>query len=180
MGVGTDTPVPDQARPHDDSTNRSHRVAARTGPAFTQPTFARFTTLALAAVLTTGRRTAANLLRTAGTSAPGHRTSYQRVLSASWSGLHLACLLARFAVRRLLPAGVVTIVGDETVDGHRRKKVYGKARHRDPVRSSHSYTPRRYGHRAVGFLLSGQAQFPCPPRDQFTTPSAGYLATLSW
>ena len=37
-------------------------------PAFTQPTFGRFTTLLAAAVLTTGRRTVANLLRTAGLS----------------------------------------------------------------------------------------------------------------
>ena len=34
--------------------------------------------------------------------------------------------------------GVIRLVGDETVDGHRGKKAYGKARHRDAVRSSHS------------------------------------------
>jgi hypothetical protein len=133
-------------------------------PAFTQPTFTRFTTLALAAVLTAGRRTVANLLRTAGTLAPGHRTSYQRVLSAaSWSALHLACLLARFAVRRLLPTGLITLVGDDTVDGHRGKKVYGKARHRDPVRSSHSYTAWRYGHKWVVLCLLVRFPFATRP-----------------
>jgi hypothetical protein len=35
------------------------------------------------------------------------------------------------------------------VDGHKGKKVYGKARHRDPVRSTHTYTAWRYGHRWV-------------------------------
>lgn len=43
-------------------------------PAFTQPTYRRFTTLLLAAVLTTGCRPLANLLRTLGGLAPGHRT----------------------------------------------------------------------------------------------------------
>jgi hypothetical protein len=36
-----------------------------------------------AAVLTTGRRTVANLLRTAGALAEGGKTSYQRVLSSA-------------------------------------------------------------------------------------------------
>ena len=65
--------------------------------AFTSPTFHRFSTLLAAALLTTGRRTVANLLRTLGGRAPGHRTSYQRVLSqARWSGLRLARLLGSF------------------------------------------------------------------------------------
>jgi hypothetical protein len=128
-------------------------------PAFTAPTFRRFLTLALAALLTTGRRTVANLLRTLGALAPGHRTSFQRVLSAArWSGLRLAALLCRL-VLRLLPAGVpVTLVGDDTVDGHPGRKVYGKARHREPVRSSHSYTAWRYGHKWV--VLAVLVRFP--------------------
>lgn len=119
-------------------------------PAFSQPTFSRFTALMASALLTTGRRTIANLLRTLGPLCQGHQTSYQRVFSAaSWSGLTLACLLARFVVNHLLPQGPLTLVGDDTVDGHKGKKVYGKARHRDPVRSSHSYTAWRYGHKWV-------------------------------
>ena len=61
-------------------------------PAFTAPTFERFVLLTLSAILTTGRRTVANL---------------------------------------------------------KGKRVYGKARHRDPVRSTKSYTAWRYGHRWV-------------------------------
>src|SRR5262245_53580741 len=110
-------------------------------PIFTRPTFPRFLTLLCAAILTTGRRTLANLLRTAGALAPGHRTSYQRVLSqARGSGLQLACALTRLLVCYLLPTGLIILVGDDTVDGHKGKKVYGKARHRDPVRSTKSYT----------------------------------------
>ena len=132
-------------------------------PAFTMPTFHRFTTLVAAAILTTGRRTIANLLRTLGGLASGHRTSYQRVLSqAQWSGLQLACMLTRFLVQHLLPQGLVRLVGDDTVDGHKGKKVHGKARHRDPVRSTKSYTAWRYGHKWV--VLSVLVSFPFATR----------------
>ena len=117
---------------------------------FTSPTYQRFSTLLVAALVTTGRRTVANLLRTLRHLAPGHRTDYQRVLSrAPWSGLQLGCALMRFVLDRLLPTGAVMLVGDDTVDGHKGKCVYGKARHRDAVRSSHSYTAFRYGHKWV-------------------------------
>lgn len=132
-------------------------------PAFTPPTCRRFLALMAAAILCTGRRTVANLLRTAGPLAPGHRTSYQRVLSAArWSGLGLARALAAFLLRHLLPAGPVTLVGDDTVDGHKGKHVYGKARHRDPVRSTKAHTVWRYGHRWV--VLAVLVRFPFAPR----------------
>lgn len=132
-------------------------------PAFTRPTWHRFLLLMAAAALATGRRTVANLLRTAGPLADGHTTSYQRVLSAaSWSGLRLACLLTGFVLHHLVPEGRVVLVGDDTVDGHPGRKVYGKARHRDPVRSSHSYTAWRYGHKWV--VLAVLVRFPFATR----------------
>jgi hypothetical protein len=133
-------------------------------PAFTGSTFRRFALLALAALLTTGRRTVANLLRTLGCLAPGHRTSYQRVLSqACWSGLRLACLLCR-QLLALLPAGrPVVLVVDDTVDGHKGPRVWGKARHRDPVRSSHRYTAWRYGHRWVALAVLVHLPFAARP-----------------
>jgi hypothetical protein len=132
-------------------------------PAFTQPTYRRFVTLLLAAVLTTGRRTVANLLRTLGALAPGHRTDYQRVLSRSpWSALELGCALTRFLLDHLLPEGTVVLAGDDTVDGHPGKRVYGKARHRDPVRSTHSHTAWRYGHKWV--VLAVLVRFPFAAR----------------
>jgi hypothetical protein len=111
--------------------NETHPLLFTLASAFTTPTFQRFTTLMAAASLTTGRRTIANLLRTRGALATGHPTSYQRVLSqAQWSGLQLGGLLTRLLLQHLLPQGVVRLVGDDTVDGHKGKKVYGKARHR--------------------------------------------------
>jgi hypothetical protein len=132
-------------------------------PAFTRPTSRRFVTLLLAAIVTTGRRTVANLLRTLAGLAPGHRTAYQRVLSrAPWSALDLGCALAGFLLRHLVTEATVVLVGDDTVDGHPGKRVYGKARHRDPVRSTHSHTAWRYGHRWV--VLAVLVRFPFAAR----------------
>src|SRR4051794_18902828 len=130
---------------------------------FTGPTYQRFATLLVGAVLTTGRRTVANLLRTLRQLAPGHPTAYRRVLSrAPWSGLTLGCALARFLLGHLVPDGPVVLVGDDTVDGHPGKTVYGKARHRDPVRSSRAYTAWRYGHKWV--VLAVLVRFPFATR----------------
>jgi hypothetical protein len=123
-------------------------VLALLAPACNPPTFLRLQLLAVAARLTTGRRTVSNLLRTLGHLAQGAPSSYHRVLSqARWSGLRLAALLTRSLLRRFAPSGTVTLVGDDTVTEHPGRKVYGKARHRDPVRSSHSYTAWRWGHK---------------------------------
>jgi hypothetical protein len=47
-------------------------------PAFTRPTYRRFVLLVLAAILTTGAHTVANLLRCLGPLAAGDPTSYHR------------------------------------------------------------------------------------------------------
>src|SRR3954462_11354915 len=94
-------------------------------PAFPRPTFRRFLTLAGSAILTTGRRTVANLLRTAAPLASGHATTFQRVLSsASWSALRLACGLCRLVVRLIPSDQTVPLVGDDTVEAHPGAKVY--------------------------------------------------------
>lgn len=130
---------------------------------FTSPTYQRFSTLLVAAVLTTGRRTIANLVRTLRHLAPGHLTTYQRVLSRSpWSGIDLGCSLTQFLLRHFAPDGVITLIGDDTVDGHKGKHVHGKARHRDPVRSSHAHTAWRYGHKWV--VLAVLVKFPFATR----------------
>src|SRR4051812_9005054 len=145
--------LPDEALP----------LMAAFAPHFCRPTARRFALLLVAAILTQGRRTVANLLRTLGTLAPGHRTDYQRVLSRSpWSGLRLGCALAGFILTHLIPDGPVALVGDDTVDGHPGRHVYGKARHRDPVRPSHGYTAWRYGHKWV--VLAVLVRFPFATR----------------
>src|SRR5262245_26560747 len=132
-------------------------------PVFTRPTLRRFVLLMGAALLCTGRRTVANLLRVAAPLARGHITTYQRVFSsASWSAMRLACCLCRAVVALLPPDRPIFLAGDDTVDGHPGRCVYGKARHRDPVRSSHSYTAWRYGHKWV--VLAVLVRFPSATR----------------
>jgi hypothetical protein len=76
--------------------------------------------------------------------------------------LALGCALARLLLDAFVPDGPVVLVGDDTVDGHPGRKVYGKARHRDPVRSSHSHTVWRYGHKWV--VLAVLVRFPFATR----------------
>jgi hypothetical protein len=125
----------------------------------TAATFLRARLLGVAAILTTGRRTVRNLLRTVADLTDGDPSSYHRVLSfAQWSMLTLASLLARFILQHFWPEGTVRLVGDDTVTEHPGRKVHGKARHRDPVRSSHSYTAWRWGHKWV--VLAVLVRFP--------------------
>jgi DDE superfamily endonuclease len=129
------------------------------GGVFTRPTYQRFVVLVLAALVTLGSHTVVNLLRTVGELAPGHPSSYHRVFSRGrWSSWHLARRLAQWVIEHFVPEGRIHLVGDDTVDEHRGKKVFGKARHRDAVRSSHSYTAFRYGHKWV--VLAVLIKFP--------------------
>lgn len=132
-------------------------------PVFFQPTYQRFLVLLVAAILTTGRRTVSNLLRTVPGLAPGDPSSYHRVFSKRrWSALLLARLLAKFLLDHYVPDGSVFLAGDDTVDEHRGPKVHGKGCHRDPVRSTHSFTAYRWGHKWV--VLTILVKFPFAAR----------------
>ena len=127
------------------------------------PTARRFLALMLGAILTTGRRTISNLLRALRGLAPGHPSSYHRVFSRRrWSLWPLARGLADLILRHWVPDGSVSLAGDDTVDEHRGAHVYGKGRHRDPVRSTHSYTAYRWGHKWV--VLAILVRFPFATR----------------
>lgn len=139
-------------------------VTKEFAPAFTRPTLTRFVFLVFAAILTIGQRTVTNVLRTMQHTAPGHPTSYHRVFShRRWSRWQLARALAAWILQAWLPEGRVLLVGDDTVDGHRGKKVYGKACHRDAVRSTHSYTAYRWGHKWVVLAILVKFPFACRP-----------------
>src|SRR5262249_44885927 len=86
-----------------------------------------------------------------------------RVLSKRrWSALQLARILTRFILDHWAPDGPIPLAGDDTVDEHRGAKVYGKGCHRDPVRSTHSYTAYRWGHKWV--VLAILVKFPFATR----------------
>jgi hypothetical protein len=132
-------------------------------PAFSTPTYHRVLVLVLAAILTTGRRTVTDLLRTVRSRAPGHVSSYHRVLSQRrWSTWVLARTLITVLLDHVVPPGPVLLAGDDTVTEHPGPQVFGKGRHRDGVRSSHSYTAYRWGHKWV--VMSVLVKFPFATR----------------
>jgi hypothetical protein len=147
--------------------------------AFTRPTFKRFLTLMAAAILGTGRRTVSNLLRIAGGLAPGHPSSYHSVFSRRrWSPWTLARALTTRILRRFAPDDPIPLAGDDTVDEHRGEKVYGKGRHRDPVRSTHSYTAWRWGHKWV--VLAVLVKFPFASRPWALPVLVALYRTPEW
>jgi phosphatidate phosphatase APP1 len=133
-------------------------------PAFSAPTSHRFMILVLAAVLTTGRRTVTNLLRTVRDQAPGPASSDHQVFSQRrWSAWALARALITFLLDHVVPSGPVLLAGDDTVTEHPGPKVFGKGRHRDGVRSPHSYTAYRWGHKWVVIAVLVKLPFATRP-----------------
>lgn len=126
------------------------RVLDALAVGFSARVFNRVVVLAFASILTTGRRTVSNVVRTVQSLAPGSASTYHRVLSRRrWFAWRLARALAVLVLQTCAPQGVVACCGDDTVDEHRGKKVYGKSCHRDAVRSTHSHTAYRWGHKWV-------------------------------
>jgi DDE superfamily endonuclease len=139
---------------HDQLPRHARQLLDTLAPAFTRPAFLRFVVLVLGAILTLGSRTVANLLRTLGDLAPGHFSSFHRLLSrCRWQSRRLVRALVATLLRRFLPDGPIPLVGDDTVAEHPGPKVYGKGCHRDPVRSTHSFTTYRWGHKWVVLAL---------------------------
>jgi len=131
---------------------------------FSSRVFSRVVMLAFAAILTTGRRTIANVLRTVQSLAPGSASTYHRILSRRrWAQWQLARALATLVLETCMPSGVVACCGDDTVDEHRGKKVYGKGCHRDAVRSTHSHTTFRWGHKWVVLCILVKLPFSTRP-----------------
>src|SRR5262249_17309737 len=93
-----------------------HAVFEPLEKALTRPTSQRLVLLALAAILTTGGRTIAGLLRCLGALAPGHPSSYHRTLShRRWPTRRLARRYIAAVLDRFAPRGPVELAGDDTV-----------------------------------------------------------------
>jgi hypothetical protein len=123
------------------------------------PTSHRFLVLALAAVLTTGRRTVTTRLRTVRFQAQGHGSASHRVLSPRrWSTGVMARARIRLLLDHVVPSGPVLLAGDETVTAPPGPQGFGTGRHREAVRSSHRYPAYRWGHTWV--VMSGLVKLP--------------------
>ena len=138
-------------------------LIARFSIAFSRPTFNRFVLLMVAAVLTPGRRTVTHTLWSVRSLIDGHVSSYHRVLSCRrWSLWTLGRVLARAVLMHVPEGEPVTVAMDDHATQHRGAKVYGKAMHRDAVRSSHSHTVWLFGHKWV--VLTVCVKFPFASR----------------
>lgn len=137
-------------RIHDQLPKQVRTIFDPLAPAFSGLVHRRFVLLALAAILTLGGRTITNLLRVLGILAPGHPSTYHRVFSRDrWSLSPLARRYVAAVLTCFVPQGTILLAGDDTVTEHPGPHVYGKGRHRDPVRSTHTYTAFRWGHKWV-------------------------------
>jgi hypothetical protein len=141
-------------------------------PAFTRPTFARFVLLTVGAIVTFGRRTVSRILWALGPAArgAGHPSSHHRFFSrARWGPWPLARVLCAAVLDLLPPDAVVRLAVDDTVLGHRGKRVYGKGCHRDAVRSARgTHTVPKWGHRWV--VLAVLVRLPFAPRRPWALP----------
>jgi hypothetical protein len=81
---------------------------------------------------------------------------------SGWSTWTLARALTTFLLAHVLPREPVFLASEDTVAEHSGPTVFGKGRHRDGVRSTHSYTAYRWGHKGVG--ISVLVMFPFAPR----------------
>jgi len=136
----------------------------RLSVAFSQPTFKRFTLLLVGAILTPGRRTVLHVLWTVRSLTDGHVSSYHRVLSRNrWSLWPLGRALAGAALAWVGEGEPVLVAIDDHATQHRGKRVYGKARHRDAVRSSHSHTVWLWGHKWVVLAICVRLPFASRP-----------------
>lgn len=109
-------------------------------PCFTAPTFAKVVELVCGVILSPGRRTVASALSVVGRRKLKNFCNYHRVLSRDrWSAVHLSQILLSLLLKTLIePDQVIDIVGDETLERRRGKKIAYKGWFRDAVRSTHS------------------------------------------
>jgi hypothetical protein len=125
-------------------------VIRQLAPSFTRPTYARFVTLLVGAIVTVGRRTVSHILWSIPHLARGHFGGYHRVFSAArWSPWPAARVLAAAAVA-LVPRDQPVIVDvDDTVARHRGPRVFGVGCYRDACRSSRRRANFTWGHKWV-------------------------------
>lgn len=139
-------------------------VVLKLSHAFTQPTAGRMTVLMVGMILCLGRHTVTAALRMVGSLGYGHYSSYHRLFSrASWSTWTLSHILTRMILELFGADDAIPLAVDETTAQHKGAKVYGKGCHRDAVRSTHTHTAYKWGHKWV--VLAIVVKFPwarCP------------------
>lgn len=132
--------------------------------AFTRPTFQRFALLIVAAILCLRQRTVSSMLRTLGLLARGHWSDFHRVLCCRvWSCWPLGKVLAALILESIPLDQPIVCPVDDTSLQHKGKRVYGKGRHHDALRSTHSHVVWVWGHKWVTLAINVKFPFASRP-----------------
>jgi hypothetical protein len=111
--------------------------------------------LVVGAILTSGRRTVAAVLRVMGLSQEQQFQNYHRVLNrAAWSSLAVSRILLVALVGVFVPADAPIVVGlDDTIERRWGAKIAARGIYRDPVRSSKGHFVKASGLRWISVQL---------------------------
>lgn len=125
-------------------------VFGKFAPVFRARSFVRMQWLVMGAILVHGRRTFTHILVMLSGLVSGHFATFYRLFSRSpWSCWKAGKILASLVIEAAPSDEPIVVLVDTTVSEHPGRHVYGKGKHRDAVRSSHSYTAWRWGHKRV-------------------------------
>ena len=152
-------------------------VAALTpfAPLFSDRSWAKAQTLAVGALLATGRRTVASALRILGLAGERHFTNYHRVLNRdAWSCLAAGQVLLGLILAVLPRDAPLVLAADDTIERRNGRRIGAKGCYRDPVRSSKKHPIRCFGLKWV--VLTVLVPVPWGGR-AWALP---FLTTLSW
>ena len=123
-------------------------------PLFSYPVFTHVQVLVVGAILTPGRRTVTNIVRTMGLQHHRHFQNYHRVLNrARWSSCKAAQTLLTLLVQCFAPHGVLVLGLDETLERRQGHKLAAKGIYRDAARSSKQFFVKASGLRWISLML---------------------------
>jgi len=121
---------------------------------FAAAVWPRVLVLITGAVLAPGQRTVSAALRVMGLADQPGFGRYHAVLSeARWDGRALAYKLLRHLLDRLLPAGEVVIVPDDSIERRWGPHIRDRGIYRDPVRSSRGFFVKTSGLRWLSLAV---------------------------
>ena len=104
---------------------------------FSRPNYISFRDLAIGWLLTPGKKTVVNIMRTMGSSCGKSHDAYQKFFSKQkWEVDEVNKHLFGLIILKLLRFGTILLAGDDTLCKHHGTKIFGIGIFRDPVRSN--------------------------------------------
>jgi hypothetical protein len=121
---------------------------------FTAAVWPRVLVLVAGTILAPGQRTVSAALRVMGLAdRPGFGRYHEVLSEARWDGRALARTLLRHLLDRLLPAGEVVIVPDDSIERRWGRRIRDRGIYRDPVRASRGFFVKTSGLRWLSLAV---------------------------